>query len=45
MLHNVVTEVWNASAGDVVSAIGFVALLFVAWRIIVALTVRDAERK
>jgi hypothetical protein len=45
MLHNVVTEAWNASAGDVIGAIGLVTLLFIIWRIIVALTVRDAERK
>lgn len=45
MLHDIVSEAWMASPGDVVGAIGVVVVLFIIWRIIVALTVRDAERK
>lgn len=44
MLHNIVSAASNASAGDVFGALGLVALLFIIWRVVVAFTVREADK-
>ncbi len=44
MLHEALNTVTGISIGDVLGAVGLAALLFVVWRIVEALTARDANR-